>query len=269
MPLYGGNLANLQFDMSMPSSDFSGGYTGSSLPDFYDYLMTPRHYQQWSGTGAIRHYGPSRYASVRPQDAAMAGEVLKQIDAQNIMTAEEEARQSELGRRRAADELMREARGYGGGTISMGQGPAIQSEEIKGRRGAPIDMDDPVTRAILYGGGYQPDPERQAEAYGAGRGGGSGITPYQLLNLEAKFKSAASSLEMAAQMDPEWAGLSGVEIMLKARSGAEVPYTIQEALPDYIDAWTKAERLGKAEEWGATGGATQNPIVDAGQYPGS
>jgi len=111
-------LQQREVDMTGMGPDPYDEYTGDSLEDFYEYLMTPRHQRQRTQEGAITHYGPSRFASVRPEDAAMADMIMRQMEAGDAREYTQEVRGSDLARRGAADQLMM-PEGRGGGSIDI------------------------------------------------------------------------------------------------------------------------------------------------------
>jgi len=251
-----------------PSTEFSGG----SLEDFYDYLTTPRHQREMSQHGAITHYGPSRYASISPEDAAMAEVVLNQIEAGRQMDFAEGERKAQEERRRAADQLMsdrRRERSGGGGTISFSGSPmesggfagpggtrwAVPSASLPvggggGGERKPLTEEE---RMILYGGGYSPDPITQAESQGKGypRSGMTGPkaptppTANQQLQAQKELDEAAAALKFAMrQNEIEPAGGLKKVIEMYKENPASVPDLLLQAVENYMAAQNNAERYG-------------------------
>lgn len=252
-----------------------GGYEGDGLEDFYDFLMTPRRQQRWSGSGAIKHFGPDRYASINPEDAAMADIIMKQMEQEKAFAAGEEMRQSELARRRAQDELLM-PRGKGGGSISF-KGKEMETGGYAGPRGTkwghpgaelqvggglpegPPQRPDELTDAdwALLGGQGVPTARAQAEVYEARRGRG-GATNYQISNAMKDLDMVESEVARLAAADEELAGKKVTDLLGMYQSDPNsLPPLISEQIAKYgvlkrhvINLAQQAE----AEPWDPNGG---------------
>ena len=147
----GGRAPNLprtrELDMSGLGPDPADSPRGSSLQDMYDFLMTPRHRRERSSHGAITHYGPSRRASVSPDDQQAAEQIMAQMQA-------DEAHKAKMGRVNRADQMM------------VGRGPEAGGTMTFGGQEATIGPKGPMTSEQRMGaltGGIQPDPILEAE----------------------------------------------------------------------------------------------------------
>jgi hypothetical protein len=147
----------LETPVGQPPTD---EYSGDSLEDFYEYLLTPRHQMERSGQGAITHYGPSRYASVSDEDAKMAEFIMQQMNAQDEREFAGSVRESELGRRQAADEMMI-PEGQGGGSMTRmtaAGAPAPGSAPTRFGPGSPRPTGPGMGQDLMIGGGMPQGP---------------------------------------------------------------------------------------------------------------
>jgi hypothetical protein len=246
-----------------PGADPTTQYSGDSPEEFYDYLMTPRHQQRWSGSGAIRHYGPDRYASIRPEDAAMAEILQKQMEAEAEKEFKDSMRASETARRRAADDILM-PRGGGGGTITIeGQGlegPGAETRFGRGgqgwltaKPGTPMDFDigggmpaedyEPAGppssltsgQAALITGKESAVDVAEAQGRGYANRRGSGPTDLQVAQARRDLEIAASPLlEQARNEGGEWATLDAEGIYERFRKTPEsIPPLLRKFVDDY------------------------------------
>lgn len=223
---------NRTFDEPI-SGDWQGNdyeYQGDSPEEFYDYLMTPRHHKRWSGSGAIKHFGPDRYASVRPEDAAMAQIVMKQMEDRDKLEFNRGVMESEEKRRGAIDEMLM-PQGGGGGSISFTGTPSEEGGYVgpRGTRwgvekpslpvgggppaegyepGGPPDELTPGQVALLTGGESKVEAAaRQGEAYGGG--GGKKATNQQIAAAFRDLEMSAGPLKEQAMLEGgEWATMA-------------------------------------------------------------
>jgi len=253
-----------------PSGD---DYEGDSLEDFYDFLMKPRHQKRWSGSGGIKHFGPDRYASINPEDAAMADIIMKQMEQEKAFAAGEKARQSDLARRQAQDELLMPS-GKGGGTISF-KGEKMETGGFAGPRGtkwgvpeaelqvgggmptgapeAPPALSD--QESILLGVPEVAEHRAGSKAYAerlltnAAAGSGGQATLYQKANALQDVTEAEGELVQQAGMSERFQGMSGDEILdLVAQDPtADDIRFIHASLAKYAAAKQKLETLGGGE----------------------
>jgi len=239
--------------------DSSEAYAGDSMEDFYQYLLTPRHHKSWGGSGAIRHFGPSRNASVRPQDAAMADLIMQQMAKDEERKYKAEAYESDLGRRQAADSLMA-GRGEGaGGTMSFGGQTATIAPK------APLT---PEQRMTVQAGGYEPDPvlvaESQGKGYPAGRGGGSPErTPGQsdsynknLGDIQYEMVNAGNALRGLARDERGWGNMDIKDIVDRIEKDPD-------SVPEFLWGAYDEYKARKQEFDNFSGG-----VRDEGQWPG-
>jgi len=133
---------------------------GNSLLEFYNYLLTPRQNQSWSGSGAYRRFGPDRFSSISPENLAAAQDLLQ-------MMTEKDTRDRQVRRGDTAEEAMRGfGRQGGGGQITMGDttmdvGGAPDTLNVRGMAeaaagGVPI----PLGGAGTLPGQYDPSSSR-------------------------------------------------------------------------------------------------------------
>ena len=249
-----------EFDTTGLGPDPSAEYTGSSMEDFYEYLLTPRHQREFSGKGAISHFGPSRYASVAPEDAAMAEFLMKQMEAEENLKTGKAFNESELARRKAADEILM-PQGRGGGMMSMGGGEPIQVGRGMEPPPALPPMDERSRQTLLAGGGGT-DPITQAEnsasAYGRGM-----MTEGQRYGVDkdvirAKQAAAEAAVELESSYLPEgWEGLTADQIVQKALSSdpREVPPEVRKKIGLYHAAKQTLVEMERAGQGGGGGGA--------------
>jgi hypothetical protein len=118
-----------------------------SPEDWYQYLMTPRREQRTTQAGAFTHFGPERYATMNPGNAAAAEIVMGQM-------ADEEQRQVARDRIGAAETVMTGRSPDAGGSMSMG-GTSVDIHP-KG----PMSGSERVTSMA---GGFPADPIQEAE----------------------------------------------------------------------------------------------------------
>lgn len=279
--------------------DAGDEYGGDSMEDFYDYLLTPRHQKRWSGSGSIKHFGPDRYASVSPEDAAMAEIILGQMEAKAQHEFQNAARESELGRRQAAERLMEErtrAPG-GGGSISFTGGAGEPSADTRfGKRdkgweqgsanrltldvgGGGSAEAGPMTdedRRILAAGGYS-DPTEAARIqaqgmadYRAAQSQGQGQGPSRT-DREA-MEGARNEVDAAAfnlQEEINYAGLEGETAESLLEKFQENPNSVPEQLRRHVHNYFLAKRqfvnaFGGGQGGGGGGGGgsrTYNPAT--------
>jgi hypothetical protein len=254
---------NMTFD-DPGSSSWQGNdyeYGGGSDADFYEYLMTPRHQKRWSGSGAIKHFGPDRYASIRPEDAAMAEMLLKQMEAKDIMAMNKETRASDLERRRAADAIMM-PEGQGGGTIQFSGAPQ-EGGGYSGPRGTkwgygdvalqvggglpegppqgpPLDMTD-AQGMLAAAGGYKEQPSAaaavQGEGYAKGQQGGKVSNADIRAFGKAKADLARAENILVTQLPEKHplAGKTGAEIVAEFQKNPDaIPPHMRRSFMEYM-----------------------------------
>ena len=251
-------------------------YSGDSMEDFYEYLITPRHQMERSGQGAITHYGPSRYASVNPEDAKMAEFLMKQMEAESELEYNKGLRESDLRRRSAADEMMM-PQGQGGGSISFAGGGGEPSAETRfGRRGQGWEQGSPNAQTMPVGGGMPEGPpagppetltEGQrslltgqeskigyAEAQGSGYQQGpkppSDSRQKEMAKLGYELDTIQSSVMEIAARQRGWEGLSFKEIVERA---ATKPDSIPPEFAMELGDWMNKGRQLKAYMGGGSG----------------
>lgn len=267
----------------MPSPSPATEYSGDSPEEFYDYLMTPRHHQRWGGSGAIKHFGPDRYASIRPEDAAMADILQKQMEAEAEKEFKDGIRRSETARRRAMDDILM-PKGGGGGKISFGAGPYAApgtaptrfGPGVEGRRYAHRDVDLSVgggepaegykpagppasltegQRSLLTG---QESRTAEAGARYSGMRGGRGPTELQIAQAQRDLaKSAAPLLEQARLEEGDWGTLDAEGIFNRYKEDpGSIPPMMKRALDEYMAQRDYVLNLfgGQRETWGGPGG---------------
>jgi hypothetical protein len=253
-------------------------YSGDSPEEFYDYLMAPRHHQRWSGSGAIKHYGPDRYASIRPEDAAMADILQKQMEAEAEKEFKDGIRRSETARRRAMDDILM-PKGGGGGTISfrgekrdVGGGWAGPAGTVWGHPeaelpvggGMPAEDYKPAgppasltegQRSLLTG---QESRTAEAGARYSGMRGGRGPTELQIAQAQRDLaKSAAPLLEQARLEEGDWGTLDAEGIFNRYKEDpGSIPPMMKRALDEYMAQRDYVLNLfgGQRETWGGPGG---------------
>lgn len=277
--------------------DAGDEYGGDSMEDFYDYLLTPRHQKRWSGSGSIKHFGPDRYASVSPEDAAMAEIILGQMETKAQHEFQNAARESELGRRQAAERLMEErTRQEGsGGSIQYGMEGGVTGaaptrfnpEGGEGYRGSgirPVPPSGPTKtgpmtdedRRILAAGGYS-DPTEAARIqaqgmadYRAAQSQGQGQGPSRT-DREA-MEGARNEVDAAAfnlQEEINYAGLEGETAESLLEKFQENPNSVPEQLRRHVHNYFLAKRqfvnaFGGGQGGGGGGGGgsrTYNPAT--------
>jgi len=257
-------------DLGVIGGPDSGGYSGDSLEDFYDFLMTPRRQQRWSGSGGIRHYGPDRDPSINPEDAAMAEIIMQQMETERANTAAEEVRQSELARRRAQDEILMPS-GKGGGSISFEGGEPMEGGGFAGPRGtkwgfpgaelevgggmpeAPPERQEDLsnTEWALFGSDTVPGERARAEGYNS-----RGPTMGQRVGASAKVMRAESKLIQAASADERFAGMSGDQILEEVKRDPTGTELMTAALGEYAAALYEDSQFNPRteERWPGPGG---------------
>lgn len=257
------------FDYGVPEGTFGNDdqYSGDTPEEFYDYLMTPRQHKKWSGSGAIKHYGPDRYASISPEDAAMADILMKQMEQERQFEYQEGVRKSEMGRRQAADELMM-PQGRGGGKMTFQrEGRPWDRVEIGG--GMPTGPPKPRgpmderERMMAVGGGFGESRVEAAKQNQYGRPRQSSPpTQSQVVNARAELESTTMDLMNAASFDEAWANLTPEQMVDRARKDRQnIPATIVETLAPWMEAnlkWNAYSRgggpQGPREDWRPGGG---------------
>ena len=243
--------------------DPADAYGGDSMEDFYEYLLTPRHHKRWSGSGAIKHFGPDRFASVSPEDAAMAEILLGQMEAKAQHEFQNEVRGSELGRRRAAEELMT-GRGPGaGGEISFGG----RTEKIAPK--GPMTADERMT---AQAGGFGPSPidiaGAEAEAYGSRYRGSSGSQDRLNRNDALKAHQAATIArgELAQELRFEKGDFAGADpddlAELYMQDPAQVPDHLVGLVNEYI---AKLQTWNALAQGGGGGGDVTDEVWGGGR----
>lgn len=254
-------------DLSGLGPDMAEEYTGDSMEDFYDYLLTPRNQRQRSQQGAITHYGPSRFASVSPENAGMAQMIMQLMEGEDIREFNQTTRESDMARRAAADEMMM-PQGRGGGQVTFTGGAGAGSQEPT-RFGAPAaggpgwaqGMATP--QGIQIGGGIPqgpppaPGPVSDRDRMLAAAGGVGGAdesrvaaaasqglgypgptrkpaTPTQVAAAERDVMIAESALLQSATLEEDWKGKSSME-MLEAYMAdkSSVPWGMRESLGEF------------------------------------
>jgi hypothetical protein len=179
-------------DLSGLGPDAGDEYTGDSMEDFYDYLLTPRNQRQRSQHGAMTHYGPSRFASVNPEDAAMAQMVMQLMEGEDVREFNQTTRESDMARRAAADEMMM-PQGRGGGQMTFTGGAGEGSQEPT-RFGAPAAggpgwaQGAANPQGIQIGGGPPPPqgPVSDRDRMLAAAGGVGGVEESRVAAAEAQ-----------------------------------------------------------------------------------
>lgn len=253
----------LETPVGQPPTD---EYSGDSLEDFYEYLLTPRHQMERSGQGAITHYGPSRYASVSPEDSKMAEFIMQQMNAQDEREFTGSLRESELGRRAAADELMM-PQGRGGGYMTVdtvpgqpapgsaptrfggGQtrptGPGMASMEVGGGMpqgpppGPPAELTIPQ-QMLAGGGGFPESRVAAAEAQGTGYPGHGRPQGPSMSDRDkiGKIQWERDQLKIAigeiARKTKGWENLGFNDVIT---AGREDPDSIPDEFRGELEAW--------------------------------
>ena len=273
-------MTTRSIDMGGMGPDPTEEYTGDSMEDFYQYLLTPRHHKSWGGSGAIRHFGPSRTASVRPEDAAMADLIMQQMmkDQEREYTAD--VYESDLARRAAADELMM-PEGRGGGVIQ----PAHGYTNLAGGSGAPIQVGGglpegpqgsrgPLSREdeyVLQAGGVEtPRGEtasRQGEGYNDGGRRSTGRTAGQGDSFnktsgqyEYEMAEAGNALRELARQERGWGNMSVEDILKRAQENPnDIPEFMYPALDEFY------ARANRYKAWVENAGGGGGP-TDRGQW---
>jgi len=216
---------SVAYDLGLDPSQWpQDEYSGDSLEEFYDFLMAPRKQQRWSGSGAIKHYGPDRYASINPEDAAMAEILLKQMDAEDEVEFNKGNRASMAARRDAADELMMPS-GRGGGTIQPSHGFTRLAGDYGGPHqvgggmpegpppGPPADM-NLGQRMLAGGGGFVEPPSESKTDYGTRRPGASEVvTLHQRAKAIEGVQIAAGDLMEIVSGEPAFEGMTPDKIV--------------------------------------------------------
>lgn len=256
-------------------------YGGDSMEDFYEYLLTPRHHKRWSGSGAIKHFGPDRFASISPEDAAMAEILLGQMEAKAQHEFQGEVRESELGRRQAADRLMegRTRQPGAGGEITwgaqpgggIGQAPTRFGAGGRGRAGSgvteipaegPSSTGEltPEQRMTLAAGGYA-DPTEAARIQAQGmadyrrgqaQGGGPSRTDMQAME---KARNAVDAAAFAVQEAINFEGLKGETPESLLEKFKQNPNSVPELMRQDVHSLFLAERAFENVFGGGGGGA--------------
>jgi hypothetical protein len=284
------SMSQRDVDLSGLGPDAGDEYTGDSMEDFYDYLLTPRNQRERSQHGAITHYGPSRFASVNPEDAAMAQMVMQLMEGEDVREFNQTNRESDMARRAAADEMMM-PQGRGGGQMTFTGGAGEGSQEPT-RFGAPAaggpgwaqGMATP--QGIQIGGGPPPaqgpvtDRDRMLAA--AGGVGGSdesrvaaaevqgtnypGHGPQQMSRADrqskAKLRAAQNEAEYhlryALDAQPEMAGIDPDTLLKQYAADPEsVPQGLHDTIFNYGQAKMQYDRV-----WGGGQGGDADIVFE-------
>ena len=279
-------------DLSGLGPDMGDEYTGDSMEDFYDYLLTPRHQRERSQHGAITHYGPSRFASVRPEDAGMAQMIMSLMENKEIHEYSGATRESDLARRAAADEMMM-PQGRGGGQVTFTGGAGAGSQEPT-RFGAPAaggpgwaqgmatpqgiqigggvppgppPAPGPMTerdRMIASGGGYgEESGVAQAEAQGTGYPGHGARGPTMadrrdMGRLNEEIGLLGSEITRMAQAVPGWEGMNPEQVVAAFMTNPKKGDFMREQITAYL---LKIDRLNQTySAGGGQGGGA--PVLE-------
>jgi hypothetical protein len=271
------SMSQRDVDLSGLGPDAGDEYTGDSMEDFYDYLLTPRNQRERSQHGAMTHYGPSRFASVNPEDAAMAQMVMQLMEGEDVREFNQTNRESDMARRAAADEMMM-PQGRGGGSVSYGglegdprmTGPQLPGEEHPmqtqqiggGMPPGPPPAQGPVSdrdRMLAAAGGVGGADESrvaaaaaQGEGYPQGGGGPSMADRRDIGRLQEELGILGLDIERQASASPEMAGMDARGI---ATVFLTTPDKVPRELVEPIKIWLlKQSRISGTYGGGGGGG---------------
>lgn len=233
--------------------------------DVYDYLMTPRYGREFTQAGPYQHYGPSRYATIPPENRAMA---------ETIMDRMQKERMGEEDQRRMA-----EAR-----SIMTGRAPGTGGEITLGGRTETIAPKGPLTPEEQVGamaGGMPVQPLIEAQAKKAQTAAKENqyqenlrkyyIAQAEDYRLKAAKKSEAfeNDREKFAELDP-YKDENLESLVLKWQAG-ELPANVAKLLAKHLTEYLELKNLeksnlDKAEAVDVAGGPGQ--AVDLVPGPG-
>ena len=215
------------------------------MQDLYDFLMTPRNRRERTSHGAITHYGPSRRASVSPEDQQAASVIMAQMQA-------DEMHQEKMGRVSRADQMM------------TGRGPEAGGKMTYGDKEGTIGPKPALTpedRMTGLAGGMDVDPFGLAESRYGGTTEGGDRTEVRL-NLQNAQKAGASAQKIISELESErmtypeldrFEGISIQELADKWMNGELSKEDAQVAgkLLGQYRAFRHSERLWEARAEGA------------------